>query len=451
MESKSTQTATVEKPWETLTPDEKLERRLAAWVSPPGVRFASPEAEGAYKERVTNIIDAIQLKKTPARIPLLPSFRGFGEVYCGYTHHDIMYDVDKAIDVMTKCTLEFQLDTKAEAGAQPGRVYEILEDKTHIWPDHGLPADADGWQYLEKEYMKADEYDAFFEDPSDYQMRTYLPRIWGAADGLTKLSSLSEINISCFGQPEVQRALMKLMEAGREALAWQQKMEAANRRLTEQGFPSLYGRGGGAGPPFSRFGDSLRGTHGIMMYMFRQPKKLIEAMERLVPIVIKRATSSARLGTSPIVDFHLHKAADRLMSDEQFRTFYWGPVHKIIMGIIKEGLLLHLRLEGGFNSRLETMCDLPKGKTIWWLSWETDTARAKEIAGNVACIAGNVPASLIYAGTTQEIASYCQNLVKVAGKGGGYMFAMPQEGIPRNTKVENVWTMLKTIKKYGTY
>ncbi len=451
MESKTTHETTAEKPWETLTPEEKLERRLAAWLSPPGVKFDSPEAEAAYKERVTNIIDAIQIKRIPARIPILPSFRGFGEAYCGYTHHDIMYDVEKAINVMTKCTLDFQLDTKAEAAVQQGKVYDILDDKTHIWPGHGLPLDADGLQYVENEYMKADEYDAFFDDPSDYQMRTHLPRTWGAVAGLTRLSSLAEANISRFGQPEVQAALMKLMEAGREALPWQQKMDAANRRLTEQGFPSLYGRGGGAGPPFSRFGDSLRGTHGIMMDMFRQPEKLIESMERLVPVHIKRAAAAARLGTSPIVDFHLHKGFDSIMSDEKFRTFYWGPVRKIILGIIEEGLLLHLRLEGSFNSRLETMSELPKGKTIWWLSHETDTARAKEIAGDVACIAGNVPAGLIHTGTTEEIATYCRNLIKVAGKGGGYMFAMPQEGIHRNTKAENVWAMINTAKQYGAY
>jgi len=436
--------------WKSLSAEEKLEVRLAAWLSPPDVRFVSPEAENAYKERITNIIDAVQLKKNPARVPLLPSFRGFGEAYCGYSHHDVMYHVDKAVDVMTRCTLEFEIDTKAEAAVQQGSVYEILDDKTHIWPGHGLPLDADGLQYVEREYMKADEYDAFLDDPSDYNMRTHLPRIWGAAAGLAKLS-MAETNISRFGDAEVQASLSALMHAGREALAWQKKMDDGARRLTELGYPSLY-RGGGGGPPYSRFGDSLRGTHGILTDMFRQPEKLMEAMEQLVPQNIKRTVAAARLGTTPIVDFHLHKGSDSMMSDAQFRRFYWGPVRKIINGIVEEGLLLHLRLEGAFNSRLETMAEsLPKGKTIWWLSHETDTKRAKEIAGDIACIAGNVPASLIYAGTAQEIDEYCHNLVRAAGKGGGYMFAMPQEGLVRGTKVENVRAMIGAVKRYGTY
>ena len=33
--------------------------------------------------------------------------------------------------------------------------------------------------------------------------------------------------------------------------------------------------------------------------------------------------------------------------------------------------------------------------------------------------------SLIYAGTPWEIEEYCRDLIAIAGKGGGYMFAMP--------------------------
>jgi hypothetical protein len=31
------------------------------------------------------------------------------------------------------------------------------------------------------------------------------------------------------------------------------------------------------------------------------------------------------------------------------------------------------------------------------------------------------------------------------------MFAMPQEGIVRSTKIDNVRAMINTVKRYGTY
>lgn len=441
--------------WKTLSPDEKLEIRVTAWREAPGIAFATPEAKEAYQERVTNIVDAVQLKEVPVRAPMIASAGtgGFWESYCGYTHRELMYDVDKAIDVTTRCTLEFNFDSIASAGANQGRVNEILGDKAHLWPGHGLPEDADGIQYLEGEYMKADEYDAFFEDPSDFHLRTYLPRIWRAAEPFAKLTPLSRLNVSNFAQPEIQAALEKLMSAGREAVPWQQKTRAATKHLAELGYPTLLsrGEGGGAGVPFARFGDSLRGTRGIMTDMLKQPEKLFEALERWAAIQIKRAKSAGTLGESPIVDFHLHKGSDRLMSDKHFRKFYWGPVRKIILALIEEGFLVGLRFEGAFNSRLEAISDLPKGKSIWWLSHETDTARAKEFARDVACMGGNVPSGLLHAGTVDQIVSFCRNMVEVAGRGGGYIFTTPMEGINRSTKAENVWAMINTVREYGVY
>jgi len=42
-------------------------------------------------------------------------------------------------------------------------------------------------QYVEGEYMRADEYDAYFEDPTDFAIRTYLPRTAGKFAAFRKL------------------------------------------------------------------------------------------------------------------------------------------------------------------------------------------------------------------------------------------------------------------------
>ena len=44
----ATQVKQTEKPWEELSSGEKLEKRLEAWLSPPGVKFASAQAEAGY-------------------------------------------------------------------------------------------------------------------------------------------------------------------------------------------------------------------------------------------------------------------------------------------------------------------------------------------------------------------------------------------------------------------
>lgn len=451
------QTKAAEKPWNELSPEQKLQKRLDAWLSPPGVKFASPEAEAAYKERVTIMSDALTLRKRPARVPIIPGLGSFAETYCGYIHKDIMTDVDKAIDVMNRCTVDFDLDTRSGANAYSAKVWELVDFKLYTWPGHGLADDADGVQYVEDEFMPPEEYGDFTRDPTAYWNRVYLPRILGSMEPLSKLPYVLcgmgatagiPATMSAFGLQDVVAAFEKMAEAGREQIKWGQKMGAAGRKLTELGYPST---GGGASKaPFDLIGDSMRGTREIYRDMFKHPEKLLDAMDAIVPILIQMGVQTARMGDCPLVGFALHKGADGFMSDEHFKTFYWGPLRKICLGLIQEGLIPRMGAQGGYNSRLNVIGGMPRGKMLWAMGQGTDMARAKDMLGDEACFTGNLPAALIHAGTPAEIEDHIRKLMHVAGKGGGYMFSTAQ-GVNRTTKPENVWAMVKAAKKYGVY
>ena len=69
-------------------------------------------------------------------------------------------------------------------------------------------------------------------------------------------------------------------------------------------------------------------------------------------------------------------------------------------------------------------------------------AKAKKTIGQVACIEGNVPLSLIYAGTAEETAAYVRNLIDVAGEGGGYILNIG--AVTDDGKDENLRAMIDT-------
>ena len=445
--------------WEELTPDEKLSRRLQAWVATDDINFVSSQAESEYKARINRILAAIQMKQ-PDRVPIIPSLGGLAAAYCGYTQKDMMYDADKAIEVATKCTLDFQFDIKIGAGGaglSVGRVGEALDDRLYTWPGHGV-SDDNTFQFNEGEYMKADEYDALIQDPSDFWWRTYLPRVWGAAGPLTKLMPLAQVSEDSIGRlalPEVQGALLKLIKAGQESAAWQKKIAPVNQRLSELGFPDMRGVSGGqghGGAPFDYLGDGLRGTRGIAMDLRRQPGKVLEALDSAVNrkiYEIRHSPAYKTLGNCPVAGFALHRGADGWMSDEQFKTFYWPSLRKVSLALIEEGFMVRMFAEGGYESRLEVIRDLPKGKAIWYFD-RTDMAKAKDVLGDVACIMGNVPVSLIHSGTTDEVESYCRHLIDTAGKGGGYLLTTGAS-LDRKARVENVRAMINCVKTYGVY
>ena len=80
-----------------------------------------------------------------------------------------------------------------------------------------------------------------------------------------------------YGLPDVQAAYKALLEAGSEALKWAGIVINFDKEMAAAGFPDFFG--GGSKAPFDTIGDTLRGTRGIMLDMYRQPDKLLEALE----------------------------------------------------------------------------------------------------------------------------------------------------------------------------
>lgn len=449
----------MEKKWEEMSADEKQEAQFQKLLTPkdPGgndLKFQSPEAEASYKARIKRIKDAIQMKQTPDRVPvtLLPSMFPF--INAGLTIEEAMYDYDKCIAAFKKFMLEYEPDMHIGAAqAGPGKFYEILDYKLYKWPGHGVPPEH-SYQCVESEYMKAEEYDLLITDPSFYFNNFYLPRVFGALQGFTMLpppTGILEIygvafNFIPYALPPVQDTYKALFEAGAEALKWAMAIGGLNAELTTLGFANILG--GFTKAPFDTIGDTLRGTRGIMMDMYRRPDKLLKAMDALVPIMIGMGIGSMQQTGNPLIFIPLHKGADGFMSDEHFKKFYWPPLKQVMLGLIEGGCIPFPALEGHWTTRLEVIQDIPKGKTAWMVD-QSDMNKVKKTLGKNACLIGNVPSSLLKIGTAGEVKDYCKNLIDNAGKDGGFMLsngAFFDEANP-----ENVMAMVEFSREYGVY
>jgi hypothetical protein len=443
----------MEKQSSGLSPDEKQEAMFNAWLSPQGVKFVSPEAEKLYKERATRIKYAVQLKKTPDRVPVISIVNFFPAYYVGLTPYDMMYDYEKLTMAIRKFVLDFQPDVNPGAFfAGSGRIFDLLDVKLYSWPGHGVPRER-SYQCVEGEYMMADEYDALIEDPSYFWSSTYLPRICGVLEPFKMLPNPTDVQegsfasfLMPFGMPQVQATYKTLFEAGSETLKWMGVVSGFSHEMAAAGFPSFLG--GLAKAPFDVIGDTLRGTKGIMMDIYQQPDKLLHALEVVTPIMVKMGISMAKMNGNPLVFMPLHKGADGFLSDKHFKKFYWPTLKKVFTGLIVEGCVPFPFVEGSYNSRLEVIKDMPKGKMAWTFDM-TDMARAKEILGNVACIGGNVSSSLLITGTTEQVKERCRQLIKTCAPGGGYIMA--NGAAIDEVKPENLKTMVNVAKEYGVY
>ncbi|MHB8867330.1 MAG: uroporphyrinogen decarboxylase family protein [Thermoleophilia bacterium] len=444
-----------EKDWTDLSGEERRAIRFAKWLEPEGIVFPDAETKAAYQERVTRLIDVVKLEKTPDRVPVLSKMGFYPAHRVGMTPYDAMTDTDRALEAWSRATLELQPDALISPlhNTMPAKAFELIDYRLYDWPGHNLPKDA-GYQYNEDEYMQPEEYDHLIDDPSDYLWRVYLPRVVGAYEGFGILAPAYDMvelpfttaHIGPWGAPGQQDGIERLAAAGREVGAWAEKTFPAIARVQAAGFPDLWGYATKA--PFDFIGDSLRGTRGVIVDMFKKPEKLIAACDRLAPVMVRWALAHTTVDSAPGIFIPLHKGADGFMSDEQFRTFYWPSFKKVLLGLIDHGFVPWLFAEGGYNSRLEVLTELPKGTTVWMFD-KTDMARAKDVLGGTACIQGNVPLSLMHMGTPDEVTAYCRELIGTAGVDGGFILDVGAN--MESPKEENVRAMIQAAKQYGVY
>jgi uroporphyrinogen-III decarboxylase len=249
-----------------------------------------------------------------------------------------------------------------------------------------------------------------------------------------------------FGIPPVKAALKAMMDAGDEALKWIGTVAAFGAEMTAAGFPGFFG--GGTKAPFDTVGDTLRGTKGIILDMYRQPAKVLRACEQFVPIAIKMGVDNAKVNGCPIVFIPLHKGADGFLNDEQFKKFYWPTLKAVMEGLVKEGCIPFPWAEGGYNSRLKVIKDSPKGQCIWGFD-TTDMAEAKKILGDVCCIGGNMSIATLSVGTPEDVKNAVKKLIADCAKGGGYI--MLSGATIDNAPPANIKMMIDATKELGVY
>jgi hypothetical protein len=405
------------------------------------------------RERENRIMDTIRLK-VPDRIPIICAMGYFPAKYTGIPCSAAYYDYDAWYNAYKKTLPDFQADLIYPQPFTPGKALEILNPKQMKWPGHGVDPNQ-GHQSIEINNMKADEFDDYMKDTSDYMLRTFMSRTSENLEGLSLLPALSDLGggpmgiqalARAFGEPKMARAARTLLKAGSEMRKWRARQARFDKMIRDMGFPQYLQ--GAAMPPYDVVSHSLRGMNGTMFDMFRQPDKLIEMCEFILKKTLDKPLPEPNEFGNIRIFMTVTRGSDDFLSKHQWDTFYWPTFKKVVLGLIKKGATPCIFFEGNCTSRLEYLLDFPKGKMLARLD-TTDIFKAKEILKDHICIEGNIPSSLLQVGTVQEVKDYCKKLIDVVGKGGGYILS------PRSStdevNPENFKAMIEFTREYGVY
>jgi len=410
-------------------------------------------AAQALKERETRLADAIALK-VPDRVPLAASFDYFPGKYVGISNEAAFYDARKWKAAAIKTLQDFGPDAYFIANMTPGRALEALDCRQLRVPGHGVPTDG-GHQFVEAEYMKEDELARFLYDPSDYLIRTYMPRVFGAFAPLGRLPKLTGLVWGYGGIGGVPSMLadadfVAMLEAlgryGAELKEWNKVMGTFVTDMEDLGFPPFSVSITMA--PYDALPDFLRGMRGSMLDLYRQPERVIEATNKILPLMIDLGVSIAKASGNRRVFVPLHRGSDEFMSLKQFERFYWPGLKALCLALIDEGLTPWVFFEGNYTARLEYLLELPRGRVLAHLD-RTDIVKAKKVLGGHMAIMGNIPASLLQTGPKEAVIKYTRDLIETIGKDGGYVMGCRSPMDRTDPELVKAW--FDATREYGKY
>ena len=409
-----------------------------------------------YDERKKRVQDAIALK-VPDRVPIwFQDLSFFPARYAGVTYKDFMYDSNLLFSAYKKTITELEPDMYFNPGHAihtPADALEAMSCKQIKWPGGGVDPDL-SFQFVEDEYIKADEYDLLFKDMTDFVIRVYLPRVFGKLEVFRKLPALKGLlggyfampMISIVAIPEFADAFASFHKAGQALLRHNIANAKFQEDMVESGFPCSTGAITLA--PFDLISDTLRGMKGAMLDMYRQPDNLLKLIDLLTPMMIDQAVALTEVSGNPAVFIPLHRGAHGFMSLKQFERFYWPSLKKLLLALIEKGITPCPFFEGDYTSRLEFLAELPPGK-ILGLFDSTDIYKAKDIIGKTMCMSGMMPLSVLQLGTPDSVKDYAKKLIDVVGKDGGFIMGPRSAMDECNPELVKVW--VEFTKEYGVY
>ena len=412
------------------------------------------ETSKKYEIKLKRCEDAIALKE-PDHVPICPCIGIVPYALDGCSNTDSMYNYPRATQAIVNFYKKYpMMDANMHQGFNSGKANELAGTTMIDWPGRPgtkVPAQST-FQVMEHEYMREDEYQEVLQDFTGFMLRKYIPR---AYPNLAGLSSIRFIPNIILGTPPLSGLYAEEALKAYEILAEMAKAEAerikaftqCNEQVTELGIPPFFNGGGEV--PFDVIGDYFRGTLPTLMDQMEREDELEEFCYRIADMEIA-SFQYFKDADLPIkrVSFPMHKGMDGFMSSVQYEKLYWRPFKKIINALLDMGVTPYLYTEGKYNTRLEQLTDLPRGKCMIHFE-QVDIRRAKKVVGGNSCIVGNFPMLLLETGTPESVTEKVKELLDICMPGGGYIFDC--DGSIDIAKEENLDAMFEALIKYGNY
>jgi len=417
----------------------------------------SATGEELYQQREQRFNDIVALKK-PDHVPVIAhTIHYFADKVKGFSQREAGYNHKQHYDAIKDVTVEFGWEFVPTNALFAADGYQALGTTQLRWPGGDLPDDV-GFQFVEDEYMLAEEYDEFLADPNGFTLTKIFPRIASNLAGFEQVAIpplfwmantyyLLNVGGAILGAPPLRKAIESLL-AMSDAVGAYFAADAANaQEMAALGYPRTWGAP--IVPAFDMVSDMFRSLRGSTLDMYRHPDKLLATIDLMQQAQAGLARMTMQITGNPRVFIPMHRGAGGFMSEEQFEKFYWPTFKGLVLGIIEAGGVPCPLFEGDYTPRLEYLAELPPGKVAAHFD-KVDRVKFKEVLGDKMCFWGNLAPSLLCTGTPQQVKDDVKELVDLFGDTGALILDCGL-GVPDEAKPENMLALREAADEYGVF
>jgi Uroporphyrinogen-III decarboxylase len=366
-------------------------------------------------EREQLIQAAINLD-APDRVPIVYQAEAFSPRFLGVSIADYAGNPEVAVDT-TLAALD-RLGGFDAQNALPGGLIGPL--MASLWltrmlvPGRELD-DETVWQADEAEDMTVDDYDRILNEGWPSVLDDLLSRVLDPEE-------LAESN------------------------AWlEANFEKTVQKFRAHGYVPL--TGAIVATPF----EQLCGARSIQQFyadLYRRPDKVKKAMEKMLPDVVASAIEAAKACKLPCVWVGGWRSSSAMLSEPMWQDLVFPQLKILVGNLVEAGFNPILHFDHNWTRDLVHLRKLPARKCILQLDGMTDIRIAKEVLGDHMALMGDVPATMLATGTTDDVRSYVRNLIRDVGD-RGFLLA-PGCDAPVNARPENMEALCAAGLEFGS-
>lgn len=180
--------------------------------------------------------------------------------------------------------------------------------------------------------------------------------------------------------------------------------------------------------------------------LHRMPDRVQAALEAMVPDFIDNVLRDTQASGTPWVHISLERGSGAYYNLKTYERFFFPQLKKIVDAVTAKGIACWLHMDTDWTLNLPYLRELPTKMCVCDFDSITDIFKAKEIVGGHMCIMGDVSPSMLSLGTVDEVNEYCNKLIDIVGKDGGFIMSSGCE-VPIDAKFENVKAMVDSVKR----